>query len=406
MDDALPGPTLTGTFRTQMDCFAMGPGVLALLPEAARAVLADLVRDRELVSEGLVLEAPEHGPVRLEGDLAFVVPADVPPGEGPRGRVHFEPLVLEDLREEESALGGRVRFDGFSMDVGAALEDLRGVLEIERLRLGSEGAGRARAKGLSARIEGIEVEGLDAPLVWDGGVMRVEPIRARVAGGAATARFAMHTGEPAMYEGAVRVDDLDLARLAGGLSASGTAYSGRARVEITFENPTGDAEDLVAVGTAQVRQADLGDLPFVANIFALGAHMFQASRKPSFERADLEFRLRNESIHFSRLDLSGDLFEMPGSGTVDTDGLADLVFRPHFVKSLLLPGVMQVPGLGDVLGVLLPEDWFYAVRIRGDLETAQPEVVALPPLGLDRRRVFDGPGPGTLPERQVPGWFR
>ena len=87
-------------------------------------------------------------------------------------------------------------------------------------------------------------------------------------------------------------------------------------------------------------------------------------------------------------------------------GMVDLYFTPDLIKGFFLPGVMQLPGIGDVLGGVLREELLYAVRLRGDIETAEPEVVAFPPFGLDRGRTFEGTGSRTLPRRRLPRWFR
>ena len=67
---------------------------------------------------------------------------------------------------------------------------------------------------------------------------------------------------------------------------------------------------------------------------------------------------------------------------------------------------MQFPVVGPVLDAVLREDWLYAVRLRGDLESAEPEIMALPPLGLGDDRPFEGTGTPQPPERRLPRWFR
>lgn len=116
--------------------------------------------------------------------------------------------------------------------------------------------------------------------------------------------------------------------------------------------------------------------------------------------------LADEVLRFRRLDLGGPLFDMPGSGTVDLDGIADLEFRPQLIKSLLLPGSMQIPGLGDFLGKALNESVLYRVRLQGDLSTAEPEVVAFPGRGRPRRPAYEGSGPPEAPKRRIPRLFR
>lgn len=405
--DADPGePALSGAFRLRLADFELREGLLDLIPGSARAWIADLTRDRLLGSQGLGVDAPAHGPTTLTGDLAFVVKPGAPVGDAPRGRVHFEPLVFQDAEEERTALTGRVRLEGFSLDVGARLEELSGRLVAEDLVLGTARRARGRVEGLTGRVEGVRVTGLNAPVRWEDEVLAIGPVSGRLAGGRLEGDLRLHTAAPGAYEARLAVHDLDLARLGEDLAPSGTAYRGRARLSATLQNPSGRVEDLAARGELTVRDGDLGDLPFVANVLALGASLLGAKERPRFETADLAFEVRGELIVVRRLELGGPLFRMPGSGTVDFDGVADLTLRPAFVKSLLLPGVMQMPVVGDVLGGVLREDLFYAVRLRGDLATAEPELILLPPLGLDRGRTFEGGAPEPLADRRLPDWFR
>ena len=156
-----------------------------------------------------------------------------------------------------------------------------------------------------------------------------------------------------------------------------------------------------------IRDGDLGDLPPIANIPALFASMLPYSKPPTFERADLTFTVAGEAITAESLNLSGPLFDMGGYGTLDFLGNVDLTLTPQFLKSFLLPGSLQMPGVRDVLG-LFREDPFYVVRVRGDVANAKPVLVPFPMVGprRDAPAEFQGtPFQGT-PARRVPRWFR
>ncbi len=144
----------------------------------------------------------------------------------------------------------------------------------------------------------------------------------------------------------------------------------------------------------------------VATIFAFLAQALSVEDPPTFERATAVFTLEDEVVHLSRFDLAGPLFEMPGRGTFDLGGFVDLTFTPDFIKSFILPGIMQFPVVGPVLDAILREDLLYAVRLRGDVSTAEPEVVAIPPLRMQEERPFEGTGVPQLPKRRLPRWFR
>ena len=187
---------------------------------------------------------------------------------------------------------------------------------------------------------------------------------------------------------------------------TGAEYAGTGHAELTFQNRGDGVGDLTAAGRIQIRDGDLGDLPIVANIFALGGNVLGVDQPPRFERADIRFTLADEVVTFQQLHLAGPLFDMPGTGIVDLGGYVDLVFRADFIKSMLFPGLLQFPAVGTVVGALLREDFLYAIRIRGDIDTVEPEVIAFPGLGVFEGTEFEGAGVPDPPARRVPRWFR
>jgi len=397
---------VTGRFEVVMDDFAVTQGVLKLLPEGAADLARTWTTDRLLSSRGLRIHAPQVGPLTLEGDLRFSVPPDGPVGDGPRGQIEVAPFVIGSEGDDVPSLRGVVRLRGFSMDVGVELRDLDADIEVDNLRLGAHPEGRGRVVDASGRVLGLSVSKLSFPVTWTKDVLRIPTVTGRIVGGALTARFMLHTADPTSYEGTATVKDFDVARLRDDLAPTGASYTGIGQAHVTFQNRGGKLHDLTAAGSIHIRKGNLGDLPFVANIFVLVDELVDAEDRPQFERADVDFVLQREVFRFSRLNLAGPLFELPGRGTLDLGGVVDLRFTPDLIKGLILPGVMQVPGLGDLLHGILREELIYAIRLRGDLETAEPEVVFLPPLGLSEGRRFEGTGARKLPNRRLPGWFR
>jgi hypothetical protein len=401
-----------GSFRLVLDRFEPGSEVSLLLPPALRDEVLPHLEGRTLATRGIELEVDAQGGLRVAGELTVALAPDAPRGTGPLGTVSFEPVT----RAAPGAAGstaapgqpfaGRIVFRGFSFDPGVLLEDLRGTVAVERLLLGDRPDGVGEIQGLDGKIEGVTVKGLVAPLRFDAGILTLGPVRGTLAGGALRASLRAHTEEPTALEGSVEVDDFDVARVRDDLAPSGPPLAGRGRARIRFENRGSGTKDLVAEGTITVRNGNLGDLPVVANIFALVGGVLPGREPPKFERADVEFTLRDEVVRFRRLDLGGPLFDMPGKGTLDLTGVVDLTFTPDFVKSMILPGAMQLPVVGDILGGVLKEELFYAVRVRGEISSAEPEVVPLPPLRLGEGPQFEGTGvPAPLP-RRVPRWFR
>ncbi len=398
-------PALEGQFGLKIERLEPNDAFLELLPDDVRDLLSEWAASRLISTEGLRVDAPKGGPVTLRGDLSFIVPPGEPVGDGVLGRLSFAPLVIADTAEGQT-LKGLVRLEGFSMTEAVDLKDLEGDIHVERLVLGDNPSGSGRLAGISGLISDIRVRDLAAPLSWQDGIFRADPITGFVADGALQGKILVHTRAPVAYEGQARVDQFDVARLAEDLAPTGAPYKGIGTAHVTFQNRGGTLRDLTAAGAVHVRRGALGDLPFVANIFALADRVFDTDDPPKFERADVEFVLKDEVFELQRIDLAGPLFEMPGSGTLDLAGVIDLRFTPDFIKSMAVPGMMQMPVVGDVVGGILREELLYAVRVRGDLSSADPEIVLFPLLGVEFGPSFEGTGAPKLPKRRLPKWFR
>ncbi len=406
--DARLSPSgLVGRLRLKLDGYEPPPELLELIPEEARAAVTTWSAGRRLGSPGLSVDLGRDGSVALEGELDFVAASGAPPGGAPRGGLRLEPLTLSAPDPlGRRTLSGAVVFRRFSWEEEVGLSELVGRIALDRLRLGEDAAGAARIEGLSGRLEGLRFSALQAPLLWDEGLLRVEPLSGTLSGGRLSARFLLHTRDPVAYEGEALVEGFDVSALRDDLAPTGPPYRGVGTLRLAFESRTSDLADLTAVGTLRVRRGHLGDLPPIASLFAALSRLLPGEQAPAFEELEADFSLRDEVLRFRRLDLSGPLARMPGRGTLALSGHVDLTFTPDLVKSMLLPGVMTVPVVGDVLRGALQEQLFYAVRVHGDLADTRTDLVPFPPLGLRPSRPFDAPPSPPPPRRRVPRLLR
>jgi hypothetical protein len=306
----------------------------------------------------------------------------------------------------DRTLSGGVRFEGLTIDLGVLVEDLRGDLVVERFLPTDAPSGRARLRAASGRLAGVRFRDLDVPVEWRDGILRAEPVTGFLSEGRLLGAFRMHTRAPVAYEGEACVRGFDIAALREDLAPTGPPYTGTGTLRVAFQNRGSTLRDLTASGSLAIRCGNLGDLPAVANVISAAARILPNAEPPVFERADVDFRLEREVFHLRRIELAGDLFEMPGRGTIDLSGQVDITFTPDFVKSMLLPAVMNLPVAGDVLRGALREELFYAVRLRGDLANAEPQLVLFPPLQPPGRDPFEGTGVPTPPPRRIPRTFR
>ena len=401
------GDDMVGRVTLHLEDYAPTDELLALLPEDARDLLVEWAPDRRFDAEALAIDAAEDGTITFEGDLALIAAPDAPPGGGPRGRIEVRPLRLspEDAAGRRT-LTGRVRFQGFTLGEDIPVEDLDGEALIDVLTLGDDISGRGRITVTRAKVFDIGIQDVVVPFLWRDGILTAAPVHGTVAAGRLAGRLVLHTREPMAYEGEASIEGFRLETLRNDLAPTGPPLAGLGNAQIVFQSRSGETRDLTGRGRVSIRDGNLGDLPVVANIFAFFGTVLGVEEPPRFERADAQFTLKDEVITLQRFDLAGPLFEMPGRGTVDFGGFVDLVFTPDIIKSFAVPGIMQFPVLGDVVDVLLREDWLYAIRLRGDIETAEPEVMFVPPLGLEGDQPFEGTGVPQLPPRRIPRWFR
>jgi hypothetical protein len=398
---------LVGRFQVALDGFRMDEEVLSLVPPDSRADVLEWTDRRRLNARALSVVVAEDGAISAAGDLAFVADEGAPEGGAPRGEVRLEGLRLAPPDPlGRRTVTGAATLGRLALDLGLEWSELVGRVEVDRLRLGDDASGAARLVGLAGRVEGIRFRDMNAPLQWTDGLLRVEPLTGTLSGGSLAAKLLVHTKAPEAFEGRIAVHGFDLKRLREDLAPTGAPYRGSGTLEMEFSNRTMNASDLTARGVLSVRDGHLGDLPPIANLFLALESAMPGYKPPSFESLDAEFALRNRVLHFQRIDLAGPLTKMPGHGTVDLTGHVDITFTADFLKGLLLPGLMGLPGIGDVLRGALSEQLLYAVRMRGDLDQTTSEIVPLPPLGIRRSTPFEGPPPPEPPRRRLPSSFR
>jgi hypothetical protein len=406
-EGAIEPDGVTGRFEVHLDGFDASTDVLNLLPADVREDLAPYLEGRLLTTERLVVETPPGGGVFLKGEVLFVAKDGGPSSGAPLGTAWLDPIVISPKQPSGRTVHGVIRVRDFSFDAGVPLEELEGTIRIETLRLGDDPEGRARVEGLRGKLWVLRLEDVDIPIDWKDGILTARPIRGTFGKGALSGHLVFHTREPSGYEGHLRIDRFDLRTLREELAPSGPPLAGIGNAYVTFQNRSGELRDLTASGGVSIREGNLGELPAIATIFALGDAVLPTDCPPKFEKADATFLLRNEVVEICCIRLEGPLFEMEGSGTLDLSGYVDVTFRPDFIKSFLLPGIMQFPVLGDVLDAVLREDVLYAVRLRGDLDDVEPEIVPLPALGLGGDDdSFQGTGTPEPPPRRIPRWFR
>lgn len=399
---------LLGSLHATLQDLEVTKEILGFLPVSLRPAFESATRDRILDAQDLRADVDGAGAMRVTGTLALRARPGAPAGGAPRGRVAFAPIEVSPADARGSrTLRGRIEMSALTLDVGPRIEELSGTLDLDAFTSGEDPSGRARLAIDRARVAGILVESMTMPITWREGMLSIDPIGASVYGGRLAGRVRVHTRAPVAFEGALSLTDASLERLVADVGSGRPDLRGRVTVDVEFQSRSGEIADLTAAGDVAVRDGDLGALPAIANVPALLASVLPFSKPPVFERADVRFTLADETITARRLVLAGPLFEMDGFGTLDLRGPVDLTLTPQFLKSLLLPGSGQIPGVRQLAG-LLREDALYDVRVRGTLSDAKAVIVPFPLLGPRRDAPPEFRGTPFLgaPARRIPRWFR
>ena len=367
---------LQGRFTLRLDRHRPAADELALLPEGVRSFLADWAGDRRLSSDGLLVEPRTDGGVRLEGTLEFHPPSG-PPTSGPVGRVVLMPLVVDAPEAGPTTLSGLVRFEDFTPDALGPVTSLQGPVQVEAFELGEEGRGNGRVEGLSLKVAGLALADIRATLFVRERVLVTDDLVATLASGHLSARWRLHLGRPAAHEGRAELLDADMGQLLQALGVEDTRYRGRLNTVVEWATPTGRIDDLVAVGAVRVRDGWLGEMPSVRSWSSLLGSLGSNTPQEPFREGYASFRLAERRLVLPDVRLAGRGLLLPGRGMLTLDGFVDLVFTADVLKNLLLPGSMEVAGLGNTLRRILPESGLYHVRLRGKLGEAEPEVVSV-----------------------------
>jgi hypothetical protein len=405
-DHATFGPEgFAGEAALSMEGVQADDSLLALVPVSARDAVTALVEDRVLTAPSLVL-ASEGDVTTLRGGLTLQARPGAPSGGAPRGTLVFDPVRVAPDEQGHRALSGRLGLRGVSFDAGARITEADGAVEVESLDLGERRGAQGSLRLERARIGGVLVEALSAPVSRKGDVLAIGPIAASTYGGKLTGSFDVDAGRAPSFRGSLAVQGARLEAALADLAAEAGAASGTLEMEASFSGGAGGT--LKADGTA-FACGSLGELPAVSTIPALVSHLAEGVEKPRFTTATLEFSVQDDVVTARSIGLRGEIFDVCGSGTLTTSGDVDLTLRPQILKSFFLPGWQRIPVVGDVLA-LFREEPLYVVKICGKLEDPQTHVVVLPKLGTCD--CPPEPGPRDVPQaseppaRRVPRWFR
>lgn len=165
-------------------------------------------------------------------------------------------------------------------------------------------------------------------------------------------------------------DNVDLIALLADFGASPENFGGKLSGHIELSFPAGHVDEMVGRGTFAIRDGNLVELPFLANLL-----VGDISNTRGQDSAEGAFEISDRLVKFSSASITMPKGRLLINGTVSLDGDLRLRVIPH-VGNLL--GLGSVPLLGKVLENVFGSATSYVARalVRGHI--SKPQVVMNP----------------------------
>jgi hypothetical protein len=166
------------------------------------------------------------------------------------------------------------------------------------------------------------------------------------------------------------VDNVDLIALLSDFGATPENFGGKlsGHIELTF--PAGHIDQMSARGTFAIRDGNLVELPFLANLL-----VGDISNTRGQDSAEGTFEISDRLVKFSSATVTMPKGRLLITGTVSLDGDLRLRVIPHVGNFL---GISSVPLLGKVLENVFGSATSYVARalVRGHI--SKPQIVMNP----------------------------
>jgi len=351
---------------------------------------------------------------RLEGDrdLLDALPAElrkVVIELNPRGTINMSGAV--DLRGNLGthvplACDWNVQFDLYQgqLDCGIQLDKIRGAVRLDGRSTGPQFSTMGELEVDSCNWNGLQFTQVRGPLLvqgervllggWVGKERSQTPrsLTARLYGGIITGDGWAIVGSQPRYALHAALTKGDLSRFVGERTKAHSKLRGKLFGDVILQGRGADLDSLTGTGTAQLRDADLYELPVVVALLkVLSARLPNTT---AFTESNAAFRIEGRQIHFDKLDLLGDAVNLYGRGTADFDRNVQLAFHTNFRKSDL-----PLPIVRDVLGAASQQ--ILQLRVDGSIEDPQIRTQAFPAMNEAIQQLqFDPRQPARQTARQ------
>lgn len=369
----------------------------------------------EIVSSGEVRQTPDGGIVRLTNVRAENIPVDkefltaAPAGLraicqflGPDQPIGVAFPALQVQWNIDPTLPPRYFFEGELAVRQTNLIPSVGMKNVTgKATLVGQGVGETRTIEGNLALANMTIAGFSAQNVTSrvdvkDNKLKLTKIRGELYGGEVFGVAQASFDQEARYEVDIRAYQARLARYMREVSANHGTVDGLVDAQLYIHGDGKNIGRLQGRGRVTVREADIGGMPIIQDIFRLLS--LQAPNGRAFDEVDCVFRLQDRTATIQKLDLLGPKENIgpslslmsSGEGTIDLDTLRlQLKLAPRFAR-----GQFKIPVISDAFN--FASDNLIEIPVGGTLASPEPLVDTLPGL---RRAI-------TAPARRNPHVIR
>jgi len=222
-----------------------------------------------------------------------------------------------------------------------------------------------------------------------GDVLQIDGITGKAHGGRVAGTATIRMGKQVHYGMSLAVDNIDMAELVNADQPDRTKWSkvsGRLAGRLDLSVTAGPKPDRQAIGSLTISRAKMYKLPVILGL--LNVIYLTVPGESAFNSGVIKYHLKNDTLLFREIFLTGNTLSVLGSGTLNmkTDALKLTFLTAPPGKLPRLSGVTD-----DVLRALSKE--LVEIRVKGTLKEPEMETVNLRSIHRIIRRLFT-PGPG------------
>ncbi len=256
-------------------------------------------------------------------------------------------LPLENIQGQIDHLWGWS--DGWGLE-------LHGILNIESIRLMDQ-----------------QITRLTSPLHIVDGWARFESLQGTLLGGELSGDIAISLDETPRYNAHLQMLDASLAEVANNLDGH-QKLRGFITGRLNVSGEGNDLKRLNGKGEAHLREANLGQLPFMLRLInPLQVASRRSLPKNAFDSADIGITLQDGRADLAPVKFTGDAFSLQGTGWLHLQGdrMLDLRLSPLWGRN-----EHPLPIISDLTREL--NDQVFDVHVSGPINAPKAHVQALP----------------------------